>query len=56
MTVHQWLGVIGLVALFGVIAIAFRQGLRVKPSGRDPHSSSIAGEQSTADDSGGPLV
>jgi hypothetical protein len=37
MTLHQWLGIaIGLL-LVGFIFFAFRQGEKVKPSGRDPN-------------------
>jgi hypothetical protein len=38
MTLHQWLGIaLGLV-LVAFIFFAFRQGEKVRPSGRDPNA------------------
>jgi hypothetical protein len=38
MTWHQWLGIALGLLLVGFIFFAFRQGERVKPSGRDPNA------------------
>jgi hypothetical protein len=40
MTLHQWLGIALMLCLGGFIVFAFRQGEKVKPSGRNPHDSS----------------
>jgi hypothetical protein len=37
MTLHQWLGIAILLLLVGFIFFAFRQGEKVRPSGRDPN-------------------
>jgi hypothetical protein len=39
MTLHQWLGIAVGLLLAGFIGFAFRQGEKVKPSGRDPSTS-----------------
>ena len=39
MTWHQWLGIALGLLLVGFIFFAFRQGEKVKPSGRDPSAS-----------------
>jgi hypothetical protein len=36
MTMHQWLGIAIGLGLVGFIFFAFRQGDKVRPSGRDP--------------------
>jgi hypothetical protein len=38
MTLQQWLGIAIALLLGGFIFFAFRQGERVKPSGRDPNA------------------
>jgi len=40
-TTAQWLGVAGFLLLFGILAFALRQGMKVEPSGRDPNKSNI---------------
>jgi hypothetical protein len=37
MTLHQWLGIAILLLLVGFAFFAFRQGEKVRPSGRDPN-------------------
>jgi hypothetical protein len=48
MTLHQWLGIAIGLCLAGFVFFAFRQGEKVKPSGRDPHdtTASDAGDHS----------
>jgi hypothetical protein len=41
MTWHQWLGIVMGLCLVGFIFFAFRQGEKVKPSGRDPDAGGI---------------
>jgi hypothetical protein len=41
MTWHQWLGIALGLCLAGFIFFAFRQGEKVRPSGRDPHAGEI---------------
>jgi cbb3-type cytochrome oxidase subunit 3 len=40
MTLHQWLGIVLGLLLVGFIFFAFRQGEKVKPSGRNPYDIS----------------
>jgi hypothetical protein len=36
MTLHQWLGIAIFLLLAGFFVFAFRQGEKVRPSGRNP--------------------
>ena len=38
MTLHQWLGIAILLLLVGFFFFAFRQGEKVRPSGREPNT------------------
>ena len=40
MTLHQWFGIALGLLLVGFIFFAFRQGEKVKPSGRNPNDGS----------------
>ena len=44
MSLHQWLGLLGLAAIGAIIVYAFWRGDKVKPSGRDPDAQTTAGE------------
>ncbi len=37
MTVAQWLGIAALVLVMGVVALAFRQGMKVSRQDGNPH-------------------
>jgi cbb3-type cytochrome oxidase subunit 3 len=45
MTLHQWFGIFAGMLLLAFLVFAFRQGQKVKPSGREDRDS-IAGESS----------
>jgi hypothetical protein len=51
MTLHHWLGIALGLLLVGFIFFAFRQGEKVRPSGRDPNAG-IADDLPSSDHSG----
>ncbi len=51
MTLHQWLGIALGLLLVGFVFFAFRQGEKVRPSGRDPDPG-IAESPPSSDHSG----